>query len=484
MDETSKCVSDAVKYPAPSAPYAVAQQLYQEHLSNEGLAYLAAWRGGWMAWQQTHWVEIDAAALRQSIYAALSQARYWYETPRTAEWRPWNPDRHKMANVLEALAAVVHLSSDIDPPEWINTRRSAAQTGQLTAAPGIDFTETPASQVIACDNGVLDLSTRRLHDHTPALFNLVHVPFEYDPDALEPTIWLGFLASLWDDDEDSIALLQEYFGYVLSGRMDMQKLLMLVGPSRSGKGTIARVLTALVGGRRQVPGPTLAALNTNFGLSPLIGKPLAIISDARLGDNPAHVVVERLLSITGEDTLTIDRKFREPWTGKLPTRFVIMTNELPRFKDASGVIGNRFLTLRMTESFLGREDLTLARRLRPEYPMILNWALEGLDRLNGNDEFTVPASAREATTLIADLASPVSAFVRECCIREPAATVPIDTAWAEWRHWAEQGGHPPGSKITFGRDLRAVVPELVITQPRIDGKHVQCYGHLGLRKLY
>lgn len=195
-------------------------------------------------------------------------------------------------------------------------------------------------------------------------------------------------------------------------------------------------------------------------------------------------MVERLLSITGEDTLTIDRKFREPWTGKLPTRFVIMTNEVPRFKDASGVIGNRFLTLRMTESFLGREDLTLARRLRPEYPVILNWALEGLDRLNANDEFTVPASAREATTLIADLASPVSAFVRECCIREPAATVAIETLWAEWRRWAEHNGHERGSKITFGRDLRAVVPELVISQPWIDGKRIQYYSRLGLRRSY
>ena len=84
------------------------------------------------------------------------------------------------------------------------------------------------------------------------------------------------------------------------------------------------------------PGPTLASLGTNFGLSPLLGKPLAIISDARLGDTPTHTVVERLLSITGEDMLTVDRKFRDPWSGKLPTRFVVLSNELPRFKDSSG----------------------------------------------------------------------------------------------------------------------------------------------------
>ena len=50
-----------------------------------------------------------------------------------------------------------------------------------------------------------------------------------------------------------------------------------------------------------------------------------------------------LLSISGEDTLTIDRKYREPWTGRLPTRFMILTNELPRFSDSSGALASRFV---------------------------------------------------------------------------------------------------------------------------------------------
>ena len=56
-------------------------------------------------------------------------------------------------------------------------------------------------------------------------------------------------------------------------------MLLLIGPTRAGKGVIARVLKALVG-RGNYAGPTLASLGTNFGLSPLIGKPLAIVSDA------------------------------------------------------------------------------------------------------------------------------------------------------------------------------------------------------------
>jgi putative DNA primase/helicase len=57
---------------------------------------------------------------------------------------------------------------------------------------------------------------------------------------------------------------------------------MLVGPKRSGKGTIGRILIALLGDDNVVA-PTLAGIGTNFGLAPLIGKPLEIISDSRLG---------------------------------------------------------------------------------------------------------------------------------------------------------------------------------------------------------
>jgi putative DNA primase/helicase len=54
----------------------------------------------------------------------------------------------------------------------------------------------------------------------------------------------------------------------------------------------------------------------------LIGKPLATVAHARIEDGKTHAVVERLLSISGEDTLTVNIKYKEQWNGKLPTRFM------------------------------------------------------------------------------------------------------------------------------------------------------------------
>lgn len=458
-------------YPAPAAPYDVAQKLYAKYrIGSDGLRTLLAWRGGFMRWETTHWAEMDAAHLRSGIYDTLSAVDYKHpirEKGHTVdhEIRPWSPDKHKIANVIEAMAALGHLSTDVDPPSWTDLHSADAR----------------ADHMVSCQNGLLNLADRKLSDHTPAFFNVVTVPFDYEPDAPKPVAWLEFLASLWPDDPDSVALLQEYIGYVLSGRTDMQKMLLLIGPTRSGKGTIARMLTELVG-RRHVAGPTLAGLGTNFGLSPLLGKPLAVISDARLGNTPSHTVVERLLSITGEDMLTVDRKFRDPWSGKLPTRFVILSNELPRFHDSSGAIANRLLIMQMTNSFLGREDRTLDDRLRAELPGILNWSLQGMDRLNANGKFTVPSSSEDAAALMMDLASPVSAFVRDCCERTPGARVHRDELYEAWKRWAEDNGHESGAKSTFGRNLRAVVPELRDFQKRssLGNKMDRYYARIAL----
>lgn len=167
----------------------------------------------------------------------------------------------------------------------------------------------------------------------------------------EPARWLSFLTDILAHDPSAIDTLQEVFGYLLAGGTSLQKIFLIVGPKRSGKGTIGRVLTGLFG-VHNVAGPTLASLATNFGLAPLIGKPVAIVADARLAPRTESlIVVERLLSISGEDSLTVDRKHRDAWTGRLPTRFLILTNELPRLTDASGPLASRFVVSRSSRAF-------------------------------------------------------------------------------------------------------------------------------------
>jgi putative DNA primase/helicase len=445
----------SAELPGPGNPMGVARVLIQDHQNDDGELTLRHWRGGWTQWQQTHWVEAEDKAIRSWIYARLEQAMYWDTKPKVPELKPWDPNRHKVGDVLDALAAVTHTGETTDTPSWLPSVRGGPHYQS----------NYRATEIVACSNGLLHVGTRKLLDLTPLFFNRVAVPFGYDAAASEPTRWLSFLDQLWPDDPESVDALQEFFGYVLSGRTDLHKIMLLIGPTRSGKGTIARVLGALLG-KGNVAGPTLASLGTNFGLSPLLGKPLAVVSDARLAGGNVHQVVERLLSVSGEDLLTVDRKYREPWTGKLPSRFLILSNELPRFGDASGAIANRFVVLVMHESYLGRENTSLTEELTAELTGILSWALDGLDRLTRQGKFTEPKSSTDSILALQDLVSPTAAFVRDRCEVGIGCEISVTDLFDAWKVWAEDNGHKPGTVQTFGRDIRAVVPALRQVRPR------------------
>jgi putative DNA primase/helicase len=115
-----------------------------------------------------------------------------------------------------------------------------------------------------------------------------------------------------------------------------------------------------------------------------------------------------------------------------------------------------------------RPDTGLTPRLLAELPGILNWALDGLERLTERGAFTEPASSADAIAALHDLVSPVSAFVRDCCTL--GGEVSVDDVYRAWCLWADTNGHRSGSQQSFGRYLRAAVPALKVAQPRVDGQ--------------
>jgi putative DNA primase/helicase len=213
-----------------------------------------------------------------------------------------------------------------------------------------------------------------------------------------------------------------------------------------------------------------------------VGRSDAFAQHVRLSNkSDGTIAVERLLSISGEDSLTVDRKYRDPWTGHLPARFLILTNELPRFTDASGALASRFVILVLTETFLGRENPRLSDELLEEAPSIFNWALEGLDRLRARGHFREPTSSVDAMRRLRDLASPVSAFTREACVIGPEHEIDKDELWAAWKNWSENEGMPKSTKALLMRDLCAAFPGIRPKRGQREGDRVQMVVGISLR---
>ncbi|MGH7179424.1 MAG: phage/plasmid primase, P4 family [Tepidisphaeraceae bacterium] len=411
----------------------------------------------------SHYQVIEPAAQRQRLYAYAEPLEVSVKRGGGFEIEPFKPTSRDIDNITDALNAVTYRKAQ--SPAWLTGGESMADPAQL----------------IVAQNGVFVLDNAKLvkvSNPTPRLFTTNALDYGLNQNAVPALGWFQFIEDIFEDDQQQIQLLQEWAGLLLTSDTSLQKMLLLIGPPRSGKGTVARVLARMIG-VANVCAQTLAGLGTNFGLWPLVNKTLLIISDARLsGRTDQAIVTERLLSISGEDLLTIDRKNREAVTLKLNTRIMLLTNELPKLVDASGALSNRFLILSLRKSYLGAEDTTLTNRLLDELPGIAYWALEGLTRLQDEKRFTVPAASDAIRQELSDLASPVSAFLRDCCKVRPGLSVSVTNAFIAWQIWCgEQGRREHGTAATFGRDLRSAVPGLGMRQLRSgDARHREYEG--------
>jgi putative DNA primase/helicase len=166
-----------------------------------------------------------------------------------------------------------------------------------------------------------------------------------------------------------------------------------------------------------------------------------VFSDARL-DERANLsqISERLLSITGEDVQDINRKYKGYWSGTLGVRLVLLSNELPRFKDESGALASRFVMLRFRESFYGKEDTGLTGTLLAELPGILNWAIDGWERLRKRGAFVQPGSGKGLVEDLQALGSNILCFVRERCELAPNYVVGCDQLFQAWKSWNNEHG--------------------------------------------
>ena len=305
-----------------------------------------------------HWAEVENRTVKSLLYTFTEHAVYADGTfkgmPIT---KPWQPNRRKIGDLLEALGSITILPDDTDQPSWLDHRESGT--------------------IIAVDNGLLDLVSRELYPHTPRFFNQTSRAVRLQPTCRKAATVAELSRCAVAAGRGSDQPLAEWCGYIISGRTDLHKIMLMVGPTRGGKGAIARVLMQLVG-KKNVAGPTLNSLSGDFGMAPLIGKSLAIISDARLSGRDGNIVVERLLSISGEDTLTVNRKYRDQWSGKLPSRLHVIGNELPKLGDASAAIVGRILLLPLSQSWLGprglRSRTAAARRTVGHFELVSGWS--------------------------------------------------------------------------------------------------------------
>ena len=278
--------------------------------------------------------------------------------------------------------------------------------------------------------------------------------------------------------------MQEIFGYILSGDTRQQKFFNIIGPRRSGKGTINKILVALLGQHNTVA-PQLEELCDTFGLQPWLGKLLASFTDARAPERNRSAVVSQLLRIVGGDTITVNRKNKESWSGYLPTRIIIYSNEVLQLTENSNALTGRMIVLKMTKSFFDHEDADLSFKLEKELSGIFNWAMEGLKRrLARGGHFIQTQSGKSLLELMAELGNPIQTFVEDALEFDAFGYVSKDDVFTCYKRWALKKSILPGNELAFKRRFLAATQEqrIQVDVERNNGGRTHIYRGIKLNE--
>ena len=393
----------------------------------------------WLAWNGRHYAAATDADLKVDIRRFM--ARHVLVTGD----RLLFPNTHLVNEAHAALEAVCNVPADTELPIMLPGPQARPITSPAT--------------VIAFTNGLYDIDTGTLHEHTPAWFSRNALEYPYDPAATCP-MWDEFIKEASQTELDWIDALQMWFGYNLIADTNQQKMMLLVGPPRSGKGTVCRTLQHVIG-KHNYCNPPLGSLAESFGMEPLIGKLSAIVPDAHMGRHGDSVrIMESLKSIIGEDHQTIRPIYRAAVNTKLIVRFTISVNELVLFPDASGSMASRTIILPFRTSHVGEEDTTLSTRLATEASGIANWAIEGILKLKTAGKLIQPQAGQQILDDFSRLSSPIRGFVSDYCAYPTKSSVLCTQLRSMWAVWCEENGHEAGSEGKFGERLYAACPSV------------------------
>lgn len=331
--------------------------------------------------------------------------------------------------------------------------------------------ETP-KHLVCLKNGVLDRTTKQLLPHSPEHFFLCRINGEYRPEADCPNI-SQFLAQVLRPED--IPVFWEIAGYCLTIVRFIQKAALFAGEGGNGKSTALNILQALLGEEAVANLSLQTICNNRFAVGQLQGKLVDIYDDlppTKLFNTGQFKV------LTGGGKAGAEKKFGGFYSFNNTAFFIFAANKVPESADETDAFFRRWVILIFPNKFEGEKaDKNLLKKLTTDEELsgFLNHALEGLDRLMQQGDFTNAKSVEELREQYIKKSNPVSAFVLDCLEEDSEAFVSKVELYAAFVEYCNKNALPTTPNNVFGRKLAEVAPFLKPTQRTIDGKRTHCW---------
>jgi len=304
--------------------------------------------------------------------------------------------------------------------------------------------------LIAARNCVIDLHETTRRDHDPEYRFLSRLGCEFDPEATAPE-WQSFLDDVVPGETERKKL-QEFVGYCLHHwDLPFHKALFLVGPTASGKSTFLDTINELLGDGTVASLTPQQLTGERFGPAELFGKWANIRNDIPKSTVKNTGMFKELIA---GDPMKAEKKNKDPFFFNPTAKHLFSANQLPEMEVDDEAFFRRILLVPFPETVPeGERDKFLDEKLQNELPGILNWAIEGLQRLLGEGKFTgdrSPARTRETWSKWGDS---VSRFAKHA-IEEGDEDIPKGELYAAFLEFCRQESIPSDTQHKMTRELK------------------------------
>jgi putative DNA primase/helicase len=311
--------------------------------------------------------------------------------------------------------------------------------------------------LLGTPDGTVDLRTGRVRPNDPEDF--ITKVTSVSPDGDCP-LWLSFLWRIMSGDEAMIKFIQRMLGYSLTGVTSEHAMFFLYGTGANGKSVfITTVSGILVDYHTTAPITTFVQSQGSdqhpTDLAGLRGARLVTAIETEEGRKWAE---NKIKSITGGDKISA-RFMRQDFFEFLPVfKLIIAGNNKPTLRTVDEAIRRRLHLLPFAVTIPeGERNKALADELKPEWPGILQWMIEGClewQRIG----LAPPETVRVATEDYFSDQDVLSGWIEEACDADPGNEFKNETLAALYESWAayiKKLGGEPGGRNSFSDRLVA-----------------------------
>ena len=335
------------------------------------------------------------------------------------------------------------------------------------------------ANLVAFQNGVLDIITGEFTDFTPEYIITNKIPHNYvegaENELLEKTV-----KKLACYDENVEKLLYQAVGYTFYRRNELRKSFFLLGEKRNGKSTFLDMVNTLLG-EENVSNLDLCDIGHAFRTSEISGR-LANIGDDINDEWISNTATFK--KVVSGDVITVEKKGKDPFKLRSFAKFFFSANSLPRLgrgKDSSAIM-DRLVVIPFEAKFSKQDDdydPFIKYKLRSEEVMeaLIIKSVDALREVLADNEFITCDKVSESLKEFEKSNDPILEFFEEL-MEDDYINEPIKKVYQQYTSFCFSNNLSPISALEFQKRMKKQFELVVKTkEDGMDGKKVRVYAY-------